>query len=67
MVAGETIDLEEAALVQLADVAGAEVAIGREGGCVGLGLLPVAAHDLGAFHADLAGLAQGGGVALVVQ
>jgi hypothetical protein len=55
-------DLEVAALVHHADVAGQEVAVGRHdlGGFVRA--LPVAGHDLRALDGDLAGLAQLGDV-----
>ena len=52
-------DLQESAGVEHADVAGAEVAVRREGRGVRLGLIPVAAHHLRALDADFAGLALG--------
>src|SRR6478735_3158714 len=60
-------DLEVPALVHGADVAALEVAVGRHdlGGLVGP--LPVASHHLGALDRDLAGLARGRIIALVVH
>ena len=49
--------LRKPSLVEHADVAGAEIAVGREGGGIGLRLLPVALHHLRALGADFARLA----------
>src|SRR5262249_59589690 len=51
-------DLEEPPLVEHADVAGAEIAIGCKRSRIGLGLLPVTLHHLRAFGADFATLAR---------
>ena len=53
--------------VEDADVAGAEVAVGGEGGGVGLVVVPVALHHLRALGADLARLALGDLAAVVVE
>ncbi|TDM06724.1 MAG: hypothetical protein C4K60_19730 [Ideonella sp. MAG2] len=51
-------DAQKAALVKVADVAGAEVAVGGKGRSVRFGLLPVPRHDLRARGADLTRLAR---------
>ena len=50
-------DEEEAVLVEVADVAGVQPAVGVDGLGGGLGLVPVAGHEDRAGDADLAGLA----------
>ena len=47
-------DEQEAVVVEVADVAGVEPALGVDGGAGGLGLVPVALHDVRAAGAHLA-------------
>ena len=60
------LDVDEAALVHAADVAGAQPAVGQHHLRGLLRAVPVALHDLGSAYADLAGLADGQHVAVVV-
>src|ERR1019366_5800626 len=55
--------IDEAVLVDAPDVAGVVPAV-NEGRRGGLGLLPIAFHDIGAIDADLADLADRQGVAV---